>query len=433
MSALAILCKNMGKVVSGSDLHFNDCFNKLKTKKIKCFVGHSTKHITKSVDLVVMTGAIKEDNCELIKARANAIRVMERSQFLGAIASLYENVISIAGTHGKTTTCAMIAHIFLKAGKFPTVHLGGESKEFGNLFIGGRDYFITEACEYRNSFQFLKSHTALITNIEKDHLDFFKSYKQIEMAFLQFAENATENVVLYNNKKFANKINIDLSVFSCGLNNSFDFYAYDIQEKGLGFSFKANYKTEKIGDFKINMLGKHNVFNSICAIAVAHLYGVDSEVIENALRDFSGVKRRYEVLGGEKFPVIADYAHHPTEIKNSLLGLKNHCDNILCIFQPHLFSRTKLLMQQFQSSFCDADELLIFKTYPAREVYDSEGDEKALFSYVLHNNSKLVLTKRQLKKEIINANKKGYTTLILGAGDIYDIVKKLLKKCGKLY
>ena len=424
MSALAKISLSIGKKVLGSNMENNEEVKKLKKLGVKVFINQQYENLTKDIDLVVFTGAIKEDNLEYIRAEELGLKMLERSQFLGEICKLYKNVIAIAGTHGKTTTTALIGEIFIKAKVNPTIHLGGEAN-FGNVLIGDRDYFITEACEYRESFKYIEGETFLITNIEADHLDYYKSLSQIKTAFNNFANNSNRFVVTFGNLNL--NLKKEVNEYTCGFDPLCDFYAYNIQPLDFGYTFDVSFEDSLIGRFTTKLIGKHNLKNVLCAIAVSYLNNISISAITQGIYEFKGVKRRYEVIGHiGKVPVVADYAHHPSEIKNSIDGFKNK--KILCVFQPHTYSRTKTLLKEFTRAFLGAKSVIFYKTYPAREKLDITATESVLFKKCKNKFKKVFVDESELVLNIKKEAESFDVVLILGAGDIYDIAKKRLFK-----
>jgi len=403
MSGLAKILHSMGTEVSGSDHQISYVTENLQSIGIPVFSKHSSKNITKDIDLVVFSGAIKQTNPEIIKAKKLGIKVIERSELLGLLSKNYKNVIAISGTHGKTTTTAMIGEIFVNAGLSPTIHIGGKSVNLmSNTIVGDQEYLIVEACEYRNSFKFLKPNCSVITNIDSDHLDYYKNLDAIQKAFNNFAKNS--QYVINEN---------DYEVKNLQLENS--SYIYDVYYKGKFYL-----------SVKLNMLGIHNVKNSIFAIAVAHYYGIDKDIIAKSLNNFKGVERRYEKITNiNGTPIILDYAHHPTEIKNSIAGIECVYKKILCIFQPHTYSRTLKLFDQFVEVL-RGKNLILYKTYAAREEEIIGGRSEDLFNAIntsctfCSNIDELLL---EVKKQITNFD----CLLVLGAGDLADKLKTTFK------
>lgn len=425
MSGLASIVLSRGGFVQGSDLSFNKEIEKL-VEMGACFLGkHDAKNIDKSIDLVVYSSAISSYNPELKKSKDLNIKIMERAEFLGIIASTYQRTIAVAGTHGKTTTTAMLSEIFTSAGLNPTIHLGGESIGLkGNTIIGGDNYFIVEACEYKESFRFLYPYIGLITNIEADHLDYYKDYDDIRNAFLRFASRSKTLISLSQDN-----IEHERSTTIFG-----DWEAKNIEFLYNGYSFNVYYKKQFNGTYRINMLGIHNVTNALFSIATAHLCGIDKDVIELALVNFQGVERRYETikLFDSGCRVIIDYAHHPTELKASMEGLKDVYLKTLYIFQPHTYSRTLRLFSEFLKTLESMDNLILFDTYPAREEVVVGGRAIDLYEELkLRKDKKNSVQNLQyfdsveeLDKYIINAKKDFDCILVLGAGDLAEKLKR---------
>jgi len=428
MSALVHFCCREGAIVSGSDMQMNENIAKLSKFGISIFIGHSSHNISPDIDLVVYSGAIKSDNPEMIRAKKLNIECIERSQLLGIISKMYEQSIVVSGTHGKTTTLAMIANIFIAAEQKPSVHIGGESIDFGNYLLGNKDVFITEGCEYRNSIAYLAPTTAVITNIELDHTDFYHSLDEIENAFLNFANSSLKNVVIFENNAFASKITQKVNVITAGFNGD-----YMVQGKNLHmlddgkFVFDVFYYGNYVCKFKVGVVGIHNAHNALCAIAVGLLNEISISNIYKAISNFKGVKRRFENVGEViDIPVICDYAHHPTEIEKSIQCAKNIYGRVAVVFQPHTYSRTIGLKNKFIQAFNNADELILFKTYPAREKYISGGSAKELHKLIKHKNKKYCDIKKTLKQAIFDV--KSSCILVLGAGNIYDIIRAIIKE-----
>ncbi len=427
MSCLALLLANHNIKITGSDMQYNSIVKELRAKNINVTIGHSESNVENDCDLVVFTGAIKEDNIELLSAKAKNIQTMERSEFLGEVCKLFANVIAVAGTHGKTTTTAMIANIFRCAGLNPTVHLGGISNNFNsNILIGDCKYFITEACEYRNSFKYIESSTCVITSTEPDHLDTYKNVTALKNAYFNFAKKSNNIIKTSSVKNINCKKNIVCVGLNCG-----DVYATNLKSNSNGcYSFDCWNKNKYLTNFKLNVMGEYNVYNALCAIAVALEYKVSVAVIYDALKGFKGVARRNEKIGEiGGIPVICDYAHHPTEIQKTICANRLVYKNILCVFQPHTYSRTLCFKKEFSSSFKGVKKLFIYKTYPAREQKIDGGDAKDLFKVVKikKENKWYIESKYKLKKTLYDNLENIDCILILGAGNIYNIAKNVFK------
>ena len=418
MSGLCKMSRVFGAEVMGSDIGFNEEISKLQRIGVKIFHKHEESNISKDIDLVVFSGAIHTENPELQEAKRLKIRTMERSKFLGLVSKLYNNVIAISGTHGKTTTTAMIGEIFAKAGLNPTIHLGGESVNLSdNTIIGGGEYFVVEACEYRESFRYLRPNLLVITNIEMDHLDYYKSLKDIKKSFVKLSKHS-DNIIVQKDMDISHKNVILLGKNIDARNLKFCNHGYDFQV----------YKKDKFYfDCRLNMLGLHNVSNALFAIAVSDFYGIEKDKIKQAIEEFRGVKRRYENIGEiENTPVIIDYAHHPTEIENSIKGISNEYKNILIIFQPHTYSRTIKLLDDFVKVLRNTDNLIIFETYPAREKEIVGGRAIDIVNAISRDDVQYFDNLDSLKEQVYERVKTENIecVLILGAGDLAEKVRK---------
>ena len=424
MSALAKLCINLGVYVTGSDISKTDITEELSHIGIKIFYGHKRENI-KGADLVVYTCACGLDNVELLQAKNDNIEIIERADFLANIASCYKEVIAVSGSHGKTTTTAMIGNIFLKAKLNPTVHLGGECENFnGNLKIGEKNFFITEACEYQKHLLKLPHSVGVILNIEMDHAECYEDFNDLYKTFDKFADSSKKIVII--NEKF--KHLSTKKVISFGNNGNFSANNIRIDKNGY-IKFNCYKNSQYYGSFKLKGYGYFNVQNALASIAVADYYKIDYEYIYEGLATFNGIKRRYEYMGKvNNQVVIHDYAHHPTQIENIILTTKKLFNKpITVIFQPHTYSRTKYLFGGFVDKLSLADSLVILPTYPARETKKDGYDAKKLFLTIkkLKKNTKYCYSYNRVLR--ILDNKKDNVILILGAGDIVNLAKKIKK------
>ena len=424
MSGLAKMLICDGYKVSGSDIGNDKEIGILKALGAQIFHSHEKSNISKDIDLVVFTGAIKEDNPELIEAKRLGIRVMERSEFLGQISRMYNKVIAISGTHGKTTTTAMLAEIFTLARLNPTIHLGGESIGLkGNTIIGGKEYFIVEACEYRESFRYLNPYIGVVLNVDLDHLDYYKNFEHIKSAFQNFADKS-RNVICGSSCNITHH-HID-SVSDMSVEDGV-WRVENIEGYAGGYSYNVYYGKSFFGSFRLNMIGLHNVYNSLFAIATANKCGISKDIIAEALASFKGVERRYESIARlGNCNVIIDYAHHPTELKNSVEGISGVYNRVLYVFQPHTYSRTLKLFDEFIEVLDGLSDLVIYKTYPAREEVINGGTAKDLFDALTVVN-KFYLDNESELLQFINSKRDVYDcVLVLGAGDIALKLKKNL-------
>lgn len=374
MSSLAMILKENGKAVTGSDSTESINTFKLQESGIQVSIGHSADNV-KGADLIVYTAAISDNNPELVFAKENNIPTMERSVLLGALMSHYNKSIAISGTHGKTTSTSMISSIFLSADSDPTILVGAFYERINSNYKTGKsEYSIYEACEYVNSYHHFYPHTAVILNIDADHLDFFKDLDDIKNSFLRFTENVrNDGTVIINGSDKNCKYIIDKckrNVITFGFENNLDCYVSDVRYEHGRPVFNATYKGHTIKDIRLSVIGNHNILNALSAICVAKYYGISDESIIEGLYNFKGASRRFEikkVLNGS--PIVDDYAHHPTEIKATISGAKAAgFKKITVVFQSHTYTRTKLLLDDFARELREADSVILTDIYSAREI-----------------------------------------------------------------
>ncbi|MDE7452779.1 MAG: UDP-N-acetylmuramate--L-alanine ligase, partial [Clostridia bacterium] len=339
MSGLAKYLLSLGKKVSGSDAVSNEYTDELKNCGAEIFIGEPTDSVAE-YDLVVYTDAIKDNDVRLCEARKLSKRVLSRGQLLYEISRDFKKVIAVSGCHGKTTCCAMLAHIFSAAGKKFAAHIGGKDLTFTNFYCCGNDFLITEACEYKKNFLLLKPNISVVLNSEPDHLECYDGEDELRRSYLQFASCADIAVSLY----------CDLPVdggISFGFDKSADFYAKNIRSGGGVFSFTVYENGGELGTVNLNVYGKHNVLNALAATAAARSAGIPFEFIRDGLSSFSGVERRFENIGSVNgAECIADYAHHPAELRATIRTAKKlTAGKIFVVFQPHTYSRTKNLFK----------------------------------------------------------------------------------------
>ncbi len=421
MSSLASYCHFIGKKVSGSDKTDGEMTKKLRTIGVTVYIGHRAEHI-KDCDFVVVTSACDENNPEYVRANELGLPIIKRSEFLGLILSNYKKTIAVSGCHGKTTTTSMITKIFYDAKKFPTAFIGGETEEFSNFLYGGKNYAVAEACEYKKNFLNIKADMAVITNIDTDHLDSYKTMENLERAFTEFAKNGVS--VINADDYRVKRLNLPNSVTYAIKENAM-YRAVNLKEKNGRYQFTLYAYGIKKGIIKLSVTGKYNVYNALAAATVALENKIDFSVVKKSLFKFSSVKRRMEELGKiGKATVFADYAHHPSEIKALLSSVDK---DTLVVFQPHTYSRTKILMDDFLCVLSAVEKLIIYKTYPAREEYDKKGDAQTLYGELNKNTYGEVYYADTIKKLKLSINRFSADKIIfVGAGDIYDVAKELL-------
>lgn len=375
MSGLAEILLKEGFTVSGSDRAESELTAHLAGKGAKISYPQSEANITEGIDLIVYTAAVKRDNPELLEAVSRGIPTLTRAELLGQLMRNYEMPIAVSGTHGKTTTTSMLSMILVEASCDPTVSVGGILKEIGgNIRIGESGYFITEACEYTNSFLSFFPKVGVILNIEADHLDFFKDLNDIYDSFHKFAELLGEDGVLVINGDIANKEKITdglkCKILTFGKEaDDVDYKAKDVVYDSFGHATFSTVYEGVEETFKLQVPGRHNVMNAIAAIAVAGILGIDAQHIRAGLLTYGGTDRRFQLkgkLGG--ITIVDDYAHHPTEIKATLETARLYpCDRVVCVFQPHTYTRTKALFHQFTDALSRADVVVLADIYAARE------------------------------------------------------------------
>ncbi len=424
MSALALYLRDKGYKVSGSDIN-PIALRGLKKRGINVFNGHSAKNLC-GADCVVYTSAISPDNEELLEAKRQGATLIKRSGLLGEILSKYKLSIAVSGSHGKTTTTDMIANVLIENNLNPTVFLGGEDKSFLNFRLGESDIALTEACEYQKNFLDIKPKLAVVLNIDNDHMDTYATMGEEVLAFSEFVRGAI--AIVNADDENAKKI-FNLSTITFGIQNSAVYTAKSIRHNGKGYSFTLYVYGKKIGRIDLKIDGKHNVYNALGAIAVCDNLKIPFMAQKRSLEKFCGVKRRNEFLGRAfNLDVFADYAHHPSELK-AMISTYSPQKRYITVFQPHTYSRTKFLMNEFIKCFKTCSPLIILKTYPAREKYDKKGSAKTLYENIYKENKNVYYAqnKRQLG-ELISWLCPDYdAVMFFGAGDVYQIAVDLVK------
>jgi len=438
VSALARMLLRRGWQVTGSDLRASEITDDLSRHGARIHIGHGAAHVG-NPDFVVYTAAARDDNPELQAARRRGIPTIKRAELLGHLMA-GKRGIAVAGTHGKTTTTALIGLALVRAGLDPTVFIGGEAPELGgNYREGSGDLLVAEADEFDGSFLKLKPEIAVITNIEPEHLDFYGDFEHVKTAFHQFMEGATGPVVYCADDPVLQEMLPDLRpeapqhavetreacAVSYGIQQDAQWRAQDLRPNDAGgFDFLASLNGAPFGSFSLRIPGRHNVSNALAAIAVVAPQGVSPNCLQAALREFGGVKRRFQVLGtSDGVTVVDDYAHHPTEVRATLAAARARYPGrrIQCLFQPHTYSRTRTLMPLFADAFVDADKVWITEIYPAREenLWDVTGEE--LSRNIRHPAIAFVGDLHHAGEQVLPDLEPGDVLLLLGAGDIYHL------------
>ncbi len=438
MSSLANILLTRGYKVSGSDSKESALTKELEELGAKIHIGQSADNISDEIGLVVYTAAISDDNPELVAVRAANIPEMTRADFLGRLMLEYENVICVSGTHGKTTTTSLISQIFLDAEKDPTILCGGMIPMIGgNTRIGHSGHMIAEACEYTNSFLSFFPRIAVILNVQADHLDFFKDIDDIRASFKKFASLLPDDGALVINGEIDNVSyfteGLKCRVVTYGIGDGFDFTAENITFDAFacgGYDLVKNGSV--MGHVQLSIPGEHNVSNSLAAAAAADICGIDMDTILSGLGKFSGVERRFEfkgILGGAT--VIDDYAHHPDEINATLsAAIKYPHKKLWVVFQPHTYTRTIALMDEFASALSKADTVILPDIYAAREknIYGvSSGDLQKKIAE-LGTESYYIPEFDDVENFLLENITEGDLLITMGAGNVVDIGDYLLGK-----
>lgn len=437
MSGIAEILHNWGVFVTGSDCTKTKATDRLSSHGIYVSIGHNTNLVEKA-DLVIYSAAIKKDDPELICARENNISTVERADFVGYITRIYNETIGISGTHGKTTTTSMISLCFIEAGLDPTIQVGATLKEInGNYRVGNSDYFILEACEYVESFLKFSPKSAIVLNIDNDHLDYFKNFDNIKNAFSKYVALLPRDGLLIANGDDIDCFNLRQSSYArfvtFGIKNEkANFVSRNISFDINGFpKFDVYFNNNYYGEFKLSVPGLHNIYNALACIALCYNYGIPKSIIKSALNKFTGAHRRFEFVGSyDNILIYDDYAHHPSEILATAKAMKNKSyRQSWVVFQPHTYSRTKTLLDDFAKSLMDFDNIIITDIYAAREsnTYNicsedlvSKIKELGKTAIYLSDFDDIVsyIKKRACPKDIV---------LTLGAGTVTDISKKILE------
>lgn len=435
MSSIARIIAAKGFKVSGSDIKETKNLEDLRKLGIDIYIGHSPANI-KDADLVVYSSAISQDNPEIKEAERHNIPVIKRAKMLADLMK-EKRVITVTGAHGKTTTTSLISHLLLEAGLSPTVAIGGILRNLdSNAYLGESDFFVAEADESDGSFLYYNPDYSIITNIDYEHLDYYRTFDNLLKAFKKFVGNTKENGCVYcssddiNLRKVLNGYKKRFILF--GLSQDAHIYAADIKLDALRSSFSCFYNNKLVGHFVLSLGGMHNIVNALSVIALGLDLGVGLENIKKALLTYKGAKRRLEIkLDGEEIMILDDYAHHPTEIKATLLTLKNlNRRRIIAVFQPHRYSRTKLLMNEFGKSFGSVDVVIITDIYPAGERPIENITALSIVDSLKNNGHPDVsyMPKEVIVEHLLKIAKPKDLIITLGAGDITKISDELAQK-----
>lgn len=438
MSGLAEILLEEGFTVSGSDTKESPLTLHLIQNGAKIFYGQKASNIIDGIQVVVYTAAIHEDNEEFMEARRQNLPMLSRAELLGQLMTNYRTSVAVSGTHGKTTTTSMLSHVFLEGELDPTISVGGILPAIGgNIRVGASELFVTEACEYTNSFLHLFPKIGIILNIDADHLDFFKDLDDIRHSFRKFAELIPEDGTLIINGDIEDLSYITdglaCNVLTFGTSPEMDYCAVNISydQNGNG-SFDLIRHGEKGERIQLSVSGEHNVYNALSSIATADLLSIPSDLVQAGLLSFKGTNRRFQYKGlCNGFTIIDDYAHHPTEIEATLKAAAHYPHQSLwCIFQPHTYTRTKSLFDGFAQSLSHADHLILADIYAARET-DTLGvsSEQLAEAAKAYGCDAIYLPSFEaIEDYVLSHCQKGDLLITMGAGDVVNIGENLLNK-----
>lgn len=439
LSAIAEILLNKGFQVTGSDMKESEITDRLIRDGACIFLGHRSKNV-EGADLVVYSAAVGLDNPELQRAAQLGIPSITRAEMLGLLMKDHENSIAIAGTHGKTTTTSMVSLILEDAGRQPTILVGGNLEKInGNVQIGEGSYFVTEACEYMDSFLSLHPKIEIILNIDSDHLDYFKDIDHIVSSFQKFASLVPEDglIIAYDANPFVHSVIREMdNVVTFGFSEGCDYYVKDIgfDESGLP-SFRVFKDTMELCAMKLSVPGEHNILNALAAFSCCRELGVETGSIVRTLESFQGTQRRFDYIGitDNQVRVIDDYAHHPTEIRATLAAAANipHKD-LWCLFQPHTYTRTMALFDDFTEAFDGADKIIMAEIYAAREKNIHKISSKELVNEIKkkYPGKEVYYFSRfeDIANFVADNSSSGDLVITMGAGDIYKVAEMILEK-----
>lgn len=433
MSGIAEYLKTSGKKVTGSDRELNHNVLKLKDLGIDIALGHDKANIT-NPDLVIYTKAASDDNPELIEAKNKNIKIIERAEFMGLLTKHHKDSICISGTHGKSTTSSMIALTFLEDEKDPSIQVGAVIKNINsNNRCGKSDFFILEACEYKDQFLAFSPKVEVILNMDADHLDYFKNFENIKTSFRKYVSLLPEDGLLVLNADDENVLELKnhtkAKVVTYGIKKEADYRATNISFDENGYaSFLVNTET-----FNLSVKGTHNVYNALATIAVGKHYKLSLESLKRGLKSYTGVERRFEFLGSIKNNILIydDYAHHPTEIETTYESVKKTKHNkSWAIFQPHTYSRTYEHLQEFADILKKFDNVIIAKIYAAREENIYGVKEETLVDLIKKENPNVIYLDKfdDIEKYILEHINDNDLIISIGAGPINKVTNNLVKK-----
>ena len=435
MGTLASLVLAQGSRVSGSDIKENELTAKLKIQGAKIFIGHKPTNVS-GADCVVYSSAIRMNNPEMIEAASRNIPILRRAELLAKLVNS-QTGITVAGAHGKTTTTSMISNLLLHAGLQPSIAVGGIINNTGSSAqLGSGQYFVAEVDESDGTFLYFNPAISVITNIDFEHIDYYQTFEKILEAYSQFIGRTRKDgrlVVCGEDeqlRKLVQKQNIPALFY--GLSSQFDVYAKDINTRGYRSSFECFAQGKKLGIIELNVPGKHNILNAMACVAVGLNLDIDFAIIQKSFKDFCGVKRRFQLKGEfDDIMVVDDYGHHPTEIEATLKAAHSfNKKRVVAVFQPHRYSRTKFLMDEFAKALALSDYLILTDIYAASEKpIEGVSSQELLKKIVLRMSDKVIyLKKERILEHLLHVVQKGDLLITLGAGDVTTLSDEFVKE-----
>ncbi len=436
MSGIAEVLLNLGYHISGSDIKETEVTRRLQALGCKISYGHRKENVQET-DVVVISSAIRRDNPEVEVAEQRLIPVIPRAEMLAELMRMKVG-IAIAGTHGKTTTTSLIATVLAAGGLDPTVVIGGRLNSLGSSArLGEGDFLVAEADESDGSFLKLMPIIAVVTNIDPEHLDYYKGIEEIKETFLNFLNKIPFfglAVLCLDHANIQSLIpRLKKRFTTYGLTTQADFQAKEIVYEGLSVTFNVLYQRHEVGRLRLNMPGLHNVYNALATLATAFELNIPFQIVQEALSDFSGIQRRFQIKGEKReILIVDDYGHHPVEIMATLRAARTGWKRrIIVVFQPHRYTRTQHLFLDFLTAFYDADVLILTDIYPAGEDRIEGVEAKALFEGIRdygHKNVTYFANKKEIVGTLLRILVPGDMVITLGAGDIWQVADELVKQ-----
>jgi len=430
MSGLARILLEEGKRVSGSDAEDSPVVKRLKSIGARISIGHKASNITNQ-DIVVYSSSIRKENAEMVEADLKGIPLISRGKMLSLLLNPRKG-IAVCGSHGKSTVSSLVALIVKRAGLGPTFAIGADINELeGNAGSGTGDIFVAEADESDGSFLYLEPYYAILTNMDKEHMDYYADMKEVKNAYIKFMRHikpAGKLLYCLDDKPLAKAVaSFDGAKLSYGIDSGADMLAYDISLKGSSSYFRCRYKGDEIGEMEISLAGRHNVCNALAAIGLSMEMGIGFDTAKKDLGGFKGMKRRMGILYDSfGIRVMDDYAHHPTEIRATLEAIRNMCEGrLICVFQPHRYTRTKSLAAEFGASFGDSDALILTDIYSAGEpaIEGVSAMDIVKSTAAAGYRDVRYVPKNEIPAYLTDIIKKGDTVAFLGAGDIGKVAQ----------